>query len=232
MAIFGTKGTGTGNCTLTPYAAYYLVETSAPEGFVLDTTKHWFYFTAPEGTQAQKNFTEEQKVALEVLGCVPMEMDGSIQIANAKTASFKIKKVDDKTGETLTGAEFRLYSNIDCQNEVQVARTSGDGIYLLDGLTPNTTYYLKETIAPTGYEKDETVHTVTVAADGAITIDGLTWDENTLVYVYKNTKASYVLPETGGAGTTLFTIGGTLLLAGSLLLGYVLRRKRERRFMR
>ena len=232
MAIFGTKGTGTGNCTLTPYTAYYLVETSAPEGFVLDTTKHWFYFTAPEGTQAQKDFTEEQKVALEVLGCVPMEMDGSIQIANSKTASFKIKKVDDKTGETLTGAEFRLYSNIDCQNEVQVARTSGDGIYLLDGLTPNITYYLKETIAPTGYEKDETVHTVTVAADGAITIDGLTWDENTLVYVYKNTKASYVLPETGGAGTTLFTIGGTLLLAGSLLPGYVLRRKRERRFMR
>lgn len=39
----------------------------------------------------------------------------------------------------------------------------------------------------------------------------------------------YELPGTGGTGTKLFTLGGALLAAGSLLYGYSLRRKRERR---
>lgn len=47
--------------------------------------------------------------------------------------------------------------------------------------------------------------------------------------VITNKKGSAcVLPETGGPGTTLFAIGGTLLAAGSLLFGYVLRRRRKR----
>ena len=232
-AVFGKQGaSGSGYCDLQPYTAYYLVETSASGGYIADKTKHWFYFTAPTGTAEQQAFTENEKAELEALGCVPVSMDATIRITNSKETFFKIKKVDSKTGETLAGAEFRLYSDSSCQNEVQTARTSGDGIYLLDGLIPGKTYYLKETHAPPGYELDKTVYTVTVAEDGTVTIknvatnENLEWDESVLAYLYENSKESYVLPETGGSGTLMFTIGGMLLLAGNLLYGFALRQIR------
>lgn len=43
--------------------------------------------------------------------------------------------------------------------------------------------------------------------------------------------AGYELPKTGGAGTTLFTIGGLLFMACAAGCGYGLRRRRERRAM-
>ena len=39
----------------------------------------------------------------------------------------------------------------------------------------------------------------------------------------------YVLPETGGIGTNRFTAVGLALMAGSLMCGYVMRRKRRER---
>lgn len=39
----------------------------------------------------------------------------------------------------------------------------------------------------------------------------------------------FKLPETGGKGTLPYTIGGTLVIAGSFMYGYKLRRKKERR---
>lgn len=45
----------------------------------------------------------------------------------------------------------------------------------------------------------------------------------------KNTKQDYVLPETGGTGTNRFTAVGLALMAGSLMCGYVMRRKRRER---
>ena len=41
---------------------------------------------------------------------------------------------------------------------------------------------------------------------------------------------SFELPETGGAGTLLYAMGGAFLMAASLLYGYKLRRKWERRY--
>ena len=81
-------------------------------------------------------------------------------------------------------------------------------------------YYLLEVKAPDGYKLPENTGQV-LTRSGAV--------QGVYTVTVKNTPG-YSLPETGGTGTLPYTIGGTLLLAGSLLSGYVLRRKRERRF--
>ena len=45
----------------------------------------------------------------------------------------------------------------------------------------------------------------------------------------KDESPSYILPETGGIGTNRFTAVGLSLMAGSLMCGYVMRRKRRER---
>ena len=45
----------------------------------------------------------------------------------------------------------------------------------------------------------------------------------------RTTSQDYELPETGGIGTNRFTAVGLALMAGSLMGGYVMRRKRRER---
>ena len=71
--------------------------------------------------------------------------------------------------------------------------------------------------------------TIAVSRSQATAEKYLRGSVNTEVKVITNAPA-YELPETGGIGTSLYTIGGLLLIAVSLLYGYKLRRKRERRY--
>ena len=76
-------------------------------------------------------------------------------------------------------------------------------IYGLDG---DSTYYVRETVAPTGYNKlDEDVE----VAMG---------DENNIQPIVNN--AGSVLPSTGGIGTTIFYVVGSIMVvaAGVLLI--------------
>jgi len=53
------------------------------------------------------------------------------------------------------------------------------------------------------------------------------------IFIITNTRiqSDYVLPETGGPGSALFTLSGALMLAAGFLLGCSRRRKGERRTM-
>ena len=76
-----------------------------------------------------------------------------------------------------------------------------------------------------GYTLTFTQENTTLASGGSsCTIEKMTQD----VTIVATNEAGYALPETGGAGTIWFTIGGLLLTAGGLLYRCTLRRRRER----
>ena len=131
-------------------------------------------------------------------------------------------KVSDK-GVKLTGAKFRLYDALTGGNEIKVVKVR-EGVYrvatakeiednkaveieagevVIKGLAL-TDYYLEETTAPEGFTK--------LAARVKLTSGA----ETTLEVV--NTTG-VVLPSTGGIGTTLFVLVGTIMV---LSLGTVL----------
>ena len=78
-----------------------------------------------------------------------------------------------------------------------------------------------------GYTLTFTQDNTTLPSGGSsCTIEKMTQD----VTIVATNEAGYALPETGGAGTLWFTIGGLLLTAGCLLYRCTLRRRRERRY--
>ena len=83
-------------------------------------------------------------------------------------------------------------------------------IYGLDG---DDTYYVKETVAPDGYNKlDTEVEVVMNSQNQVITVAN---------------QAGTELPSTGGAGTTLFYVIGGILVVGALIVLIARRRVSE-----
>ena len=79
--------------------------------------------------------------------------EGNISIVvEDKLAPFDllVHKINDKN-KVLEGAEFTLYADKDCKQEVKKAITDDKGLLSIEELTVGTKYYLKETKAPTGY---------------------------------------------------------------------------------
>lgn len=155
--------------------------------------------------------------------------------------NFTIEKVDEDVQEThLADAWFALYSAdardemteeayraLSCQPDktitdgeqiwylTQVDVTRADTGYLIFAGLTRDEYRLKEIKAPNGYAPDETLHTIT-RVDNAKKICKIT------------NKRAYRLPNTGGCGTTPFTVAGLLLIAAaSCLLFKKYRRKQE-----
>lgn len=132
------------------------------------------------------------------------------------TFSFDVKKVDANTNETITDspATFELYSGstkLDTKSTV-------NGIVTFSGLKDGT-YKVVETVAPTNYALNSKEFTVTIAADGTVT--GAEVSNGVLTVP----DPKVVLPNTGGTGTLLFTIGGIALIAGAAVLFVIYRKK-------
>lgn len=145
-------------------------------------------------------------------------------------AGFRVKKVDSESGNGLLGAEFELK---DLRGNVLQTVTSDElGIVQFNDL-PAGTYILTETKAPAGY------YTPNVSMRVKIEFNALTMDYTVTFtgdyqgsgsvsdpLIVKN-RSGVELPNTGGAGTTTYTMAGLVLMLFSM--AYLLYRPKARR---
>ena len=156
-----------------------------------------------------------------------------------KLPIYKYHK-DGKTQKALAGAEFILYKGSEEANRDYAQVTDGkltgwtkekanattlvsdaEGMIAVEGLDADI-YYLEETKAPGGYNKlagpvkVEISHAV--SDDGANMTHTLKQGETVVDKVKIENKSGFELPSTGGIGTTIFYVLGSILVIGAVVL--------------
>ena len=136
---------------------------------------------------------------------------------NVYTFELNVVKVDGNTKAPLAGATFKLTSDTDTTG---TSLTTGeDGTVKFTGLKAGT-YYVEETVAPSGYNINSKKFTITISTSGVVTGDGVNNSKLTV------NDYPLTVPQTGGAGTIMFTIGGVALIACAGVLFFILMRKK------
>ena len=92
-------------------------------------------------------------------------LNSLMEIDNKKPATFKIVKVDSKTGEKLQGANFHLLGT------GVSAVTDAKGEATFTNIPPGT-YSFQETKAPKGYKLDGEEKKITISDDGSVNVSG------------------------------------------------------------
>lgn len=166
-----------------------------------------------------------------------MDVDSDItgNTVNFYTFTLKVVKVDgNNTTKTLPNATFKLTSKNDAEF-VKTLTTGTDGSVTFTGLKAGT-YYVEETVAPEGYNINSKKFEITISTRGNVTGDNVTGDNVTTdipatdnVTDYKLVVSDFPLsvPQTGGAGTVMFTVGGIALIACAGVLFFVVMRKKK-----
>lgn len=109
------------------------------------------------------------------------------------------KKVDDEVSLSSTNNWSYTWNNVEANSD------DGEKWY----------YTVQEVSGSDGYDVSYTNN------------DGVEVGKSEIVITNKEREKSYILPETGGIGTNRFTAMGLVLMAGSLMCGYVMRWKRR-----
>ena len=144
---------------------------------------------------------------------------------------------DDTQGNELEGAGFKLYSDADCKNEVELyqdgefyypiknatgkeaveMKSAANGQFNVKGLDAGT-YYLKETTPPKDYNACADKKIVISATHTEYNVN-LSGESNLNNKIINKKAGGITLPSTGGIGTTLFyVVGGGLMVAAIVLL--------------
>ena len=132
------------------------------------------------------------------------------------TFDVDIYKVDATNDTKLDGATFTLTMGSD----TFTAETKNGGKATFAGLKKGT-YTLKETVAPKGYNLNNTEYTVTISADGTVT----SAQYDATLQGVKIGDTPVVMPATGGQGTMIFTIVGASLIACAGILFIILKKR-------
>ena len=196
------------------------------------------YFDAQINGNANMGEEIPNQATLDYTNSVNFDFNAESDIPKVYTGGIHILKADSEDNTPLSGAVFQVYRNA---TEAEV--TAGTGlVYLKDDPAPKVlvtffdnpdltgdkvdtassdengniviyglaygTYYLVETKAPAGYNL--------LTEPVELTIDAVSHTVEKTVTVLNTSGA--VLPETGGMGTTLFTLVGLILTLGAGVL--------------
>lgn len=203
---------------------YYMKETQSPSGYAANDTVYVVTVDRSGG------FTIREKDGTDTITAITN---------TPASAALRVRKVDQNTN-SLTGASFQLFQLVD--NDWVVYTEGGKNVFSVDENAlitfeelPDGEYYLVETEAPAGYYRLTEKIYFTIA-DGVVSATqgkGVTYwhfdaatDESPACIVVTNV-AGQELPKTGGMGTQFGTLVGLLMMASSLYV-IMLRRKRER----
>lgn len=183
--------------------SYFLRETKAPKGYVLDTEYH--YFEIDKDTRQ-----------IEITNTI----DEKAGFVNRKiTGSLKIIKKDASGDKLLKGANFCVRNT---EGEVVAEGTTDEnGELLFEGL-PYGSYTYQEISAPAGYEWDSSEHPFSIQIDDKIV-------EVTVV----NHKAPFYVPQTGdGKANPRFWLAVLAVFSGvgaMLTAAYVVRKNKGKK---
>lgn len=133
---FTTGLDGTVNLQDLEPGVYTVTETSAPDGYELNTEVRTFEAKANEDVQ--------------------------LVFTNTKKPNMEISKIDAETGRPLEGAVFRI-AKIGDGTRYYDRKTDAEGKILLEGLNSGI-YSVQEIIAPSGYQRNSTEYHVELFA--------------------------------------------------------------------
>ncbi len=173
----------------------------------------------PNTNHVDLHYTNNMNVTSDITG----------NTVNVYTFTLNVGKVDGNTKAPLTGATFKLTSKNDAEF-VKTLTTGTDGSVTFTGLKAGT-YYVEETVAPEGYNINSKKFEITISTQGNVTGDNVTTDIPATDNVKDNklvvSDFPLSVPQTGGAGTVMFTIGGIALIACAGILFFVVMRKKK-----
>ena len=162
----------------------------------------------PNTNHVDLHYTNNMNVTSDITG----------NTVNVYTFTLNVGKVDGNTKAPLAGATFKLTSDTDTTGTTLT--TGEDGSVTFTGLKAGK-YYVEETVAPEGYNINSKKFEITISTQGIVTGDNVT--DNKLVV----SDFPLSVPQTGGAGTVMFTIGGIALIACAGILFFVVMRKKK-----
>lgn len=180
--------------------------------------------------------TPEDKVIVFTYELDTTKVDGQDNTKKLEGAEFKLHNAGNKWA--IVNSDGKVTGWADTEEGGSTLTSDANGLFKVIGLDDGT-YYLKETTAPTGYNLLSSEITVVITAtttngqtwtDGQassaltkleVTADGTagTGDTSTGIagITVANNKGS-TLPETGGIGTTIFYVLGSVLVLAAVVL--------------